>query len=229
MRPQRLSIVIPCLNEAESIGCLLESLQPLRQRGHEVILVDGGSHDDTVRIAGPMVDRLLHSAPGRATQMNRGATMAEGGVLWFLHADTVLPAGAAEAVIDGVASGALWGRFDVQLSGSHPLLRMVACMMNLRSRWTAIATGDQGIFVRRDLFIRLGGFPDVPLMEDVVLSRRLKRVAGPLCLRLKLTTSSRRWERRGICRTVLLMWWLRLAFALGVSPKQLAGWYRPVR
>ncbi len=225
----RLSIIIPSLNEAASIGHLLVSLQPLRQAGHEVILVDGGSHDDTVQIAEPLVDQLLCATAGRATQMNRGAAAANGALLWFVHADTELPAGAAEAILSGVASGAIWGRFDVRLSGSHPLLRMVAFAMNLRSRWTGIATGDQAIFVRRDRFDDLGGFPDMPLMEDIALSQRLKRMGKPLCLHLKLITSSRRWECRGICRTVVLMWWLRLAFALGVSPKRLAGWYLPAR
>jgi len=221
----RLSIIIPCLNEAEVVGRLLESLQPLRQAGHEIIVVDGGSCDATAQTAEPLVDCLLSLAPGRAGQMNAGAAVANGTILWFLHADTELPDGASEAVIDGVASGAVWGRFDVRLSGQHPLLRMVAFMMNLRSRWTAVATGDQAIFVRRDIFEGVGGFPDVPLMEDIVLSKRLKKVGKPLCLQLRLVTSSRRWEAHGIFRTILLMWWLRLAFVLGISPKQLARWY----
>jgi len=221
----RISIVIPALNEDKDIGRLLESLQPLRKAGHEVILVDGGSCDGTAQIAEPFVDQLLSSAPGRARQMNAGAAAAGGDILWFLHADTELPVGAAEAVINGVASTASWGRFDVQLSGQHPLLRMVAFMMNLRSRWTAIATGDQAIFVRKNVFTDVGGLPDIPLMEDIVLSKRLKKVGKPLCLRMRLITSSRRWEKRGIWRTILLMWWLRLLFVLGVSPKRLAQWY----
>ncbi|MCF6353520.1 MAG: TIGR04283 family arsenosugar biosynthesis glycosyltransferase [Candidatus Polarisedimenticolaceae bacterium] len=225
----RLSIIIPSLNEAASIGRLLASLQPLRQAGHEVILVDGGSHDGTVQIAKPLVDQLLCSAAGRAKQMNCGAAAANGTLLWFVHADTELPAGAAELILNRVAAGAIWGRFDVRFSGLHPLLQMVAFAMNLRSRWTGIATGDQAIFVRRDQFDDLGGFPEIPLMEDIVLSKRLKRIGKPLCLHLKLTTSSRRWECRGICRTVVLMWWLRLAFALGANPKRLAGWYLPAR
>ncbi len=221
----KLSIIIPALDEANGIGSLLESLQPLRQAGCEVILVDGGSHDGTVKIARPLVDQLLNSVPGRAGQMNAGAAVANNATLWFLHADTKLPVGASEAVINGIATGAVWGRFDVRLSGQHPLLRMVAFMMNLRSRWSGIATGDQAIFVRRDLFSDIGGFPDMPLMEDIALSKRLKRVGRPLCVPLKLTTSSRRWESRGICRTIVLMWWLRLAFALGASSRRLARWY----
>jgi len=221
----RLSIIIPCLNEAGVVDCLLESLQPLRQAGHEVIIVDGGSRDATVQIAEPLVDQLLHSAPGRAGQMNAGAAAANGALLWFLHADTALPVGAEKAVLSGIASGAIWGRFDVRLSGRHPLLRMVAFMMNLRSRWMGIATGDQAIFVRRDAFDEVGGFPDIPLMEDIVLSKRLKRAGKPYCVRLRLITSSRRWETRGIFHTIVLMWWLRLLFALGASPGQLARWY----
>jgi len=225
----RLSIIIPTLNECGAIGSLLESLQPLRQAGHEVILVDGGSRDGTVQVAAPFADQLLSVAPGRAGQMNAGADTAHGTILWFLHADTSLPAGAEERVISGIAAGAIWGRFDVRLSGQQPLLRVVAFMMNLRSRWTGIATGDQAIFVRRDAFNDVGCFPDIPLMEDIVLSKRLKRVGKPLCLHLKLITSSRRWECQGICRTIALMWWLRLAFVLGVSPTRLARWYSSVR
>ncbi len=225
----RLSIVIPTLNEVGVIGHLLESLQPLRQAGHEVILVDAGSCDGTVQIAKPLVDQLLSATPGRAGQMNAGAEAANGAILWFLHADTELPAGAGEAVVSGAAVGAIWGRFDVCLSGQQPLLRMVAFMMNLRSRWTGIATGDQAIFVRRNVFNDVGGFPDMPLMEDIVLSKQLKRVGKPLCLRMKLVTSSRRWEAQGTCRTIVLMWWLRLMFVLGVSPMQLARWYSSVR
>lgn len=225
----KLSIIIPTLNEAEGIGSLLESLQPLRQVGYEVILVDGGSHDGTVQIAKPLVDQSLNSILGRAGQMNAGAAVANHSILWFLHADTSLPVGASEAVINGIAAGAIWGRFDVRLSGQHPLLRTVALMMNLRSRWTDLVTGDQAIFVRRDTFSDVGGFPDMPLMEDIALSRQLKQVGKPLCVPLKLTTSSRRWESQGICRTIALMWWLRLAFALGVNPERLACWYSSVR
>ncbi|MFC1603335.1 TIGR04283 family arsenosugar biosynthesis glycosyltransferase, partial [Pseudomonadota bacterium] len=215
----------PCLNEAKEIGSLLESLQPLRQAGHEVILVDGGSHDATTKIAKPFVDQLLSSLPGRAGQLNTGAAAANGTILWFLHADTELPIGASDKVIAGVNSGAIWGRFDVRLSGQQALLRVVAFMMNLRSRLTGIATGDQAIFVKRDVFDHVGGFPDMSLMEDIALSKQLKKLAQPLCVRLKLVTSSRRWEKQGILRTIVLMWCLRLGFALGINPKQLARWY----
>jgi rSAM/selenodomain-associated transferase 2 len=228
MSSRRLSIVIPCLNEAGVIGSLLQLLQPLRTQGHEVILVDGGSSDGTPAVAGPLVDCLLLSEAGRGRQMNRGAQVATREILWFLHADSLLPPGATQAVLEGLGqSGQAWGRFDVRFAGSHPLLRLVAFMMNWRSRLSGIATGDQGVFVAREAFVRVGGFPEIPLMEDVALSRALKRVSRPLCLRLPLVTSSRRWESRGILRTIVLMWWLRLAFALGVSPQRLARMYRP--
>lgn len=224
----RLSIIIPCLNEAVVIKPLLQSLQGLRAQGHEVILVDGGSSDDTQALAGPLVDRLLASERGRARQMNAGARVATGDILWFLHADSALSEDAATHLIDGLSqSPAVWGRFDVRLSGSHPLFRLVAAMMNFRSRLTGICTGDQGIFVTREAFDRVGGYEEIPLMEDIALSHSLKRLSPPLCLRLPLVTSSRRWEQEGIVRTILLMWWLRLAYALGADPHCLARRYRP--
>jgi rSAM/selenodomain-associated transferase 2 len=159
--------------------------------------------------------------------MNAGANAARGDVLWFLHADTLVSPAALAALPGALAqSGGDWGRFDVQLTGSHPLLRLVEWSMNLRSRWTAIATGDQGIFVRRGLFEQVGGFADIPLMEDIALSRRLKRHSPPLRLRARLYTSSRRWERNGIVRTIVLMWRLRFAYWRGVPPQRLAERYR---
>ncbi len=228
MSSTRISIIVPCLNEGALIERLLAQLQPLRREGHEVLLVDGGSSDATRELTAPWVDRLLVCEPGRARQMNLGAQAALGDIFWFLHADTWLPEGAGPAVIEALGQpAAQWGRFDVELSGLHPLLRLVGMMMNLRSRLSGIATGDQGLFVRRQAFEALGGFPDIALMEDIALSRSLKRMARPICLRQRLITSSRRWESRGILRTVLLMWWLRLAYALGASPAWLAQRYRP--
>ncbi|MBK1716113.1 TIGR04283 family arsenosugar biosynthesis glycosyltransferase [Thiocystis violacea] len=221
----RLSIVIPTLNEAEHIGPLLTDLAPLRSTGHEVILVDGGSTDATRSLAASGVDRMLESQRGRAAQMNAGAQFASGGILWFLHADSRVPPGAPEALLAACQAGARWGRFDVRLSGRHPLLRLVERAMDARSRLTGIATGDQGIFVTRDIFAQIGGFPDLPLMEDIALSKRLRRLARPACLRPPLLTSSRRWESRGVVRTILLMWRLRLAYALGADPAQLARRY----
>jgi rSAM/selenodomain-associated transferase 2 len=192
-----------------------------------VVVVDGGSVDGTPEIARAMADRVIASAQGRAVQQNAGAAAATGDVLLFLHADTVLPPDADGLVLDGMqASGRGWGRFDVRLSGAAPLLRVVERMISLRSRVAGIATGDQAIFVRAEWFRRAGGFPPIPLMEDVALSTALKRFGPPLCLRAPVTTSSRRWEERGIARTILLMWRLRLAYALGADPARLADRYR---
>ncbi len=222
MGAERLSIVIPALNEAAGIRHALQALAPLRRRGHEVIVVDGGSIDGTPQLAAELCDRLIASAPGRARQMNAGARAARGGILLFLHADTQLPPLADRAVIDALA-GSLWGRFDVRIHGRHRLLPLVAWSMNLRSRLSGIATGDQAIFVRRPAFC---GFPDIPLMEDVAFSKAMKLHGPPACLRLRVTTSGRRWEARGVLRTVFLMWRLRLEYALGADPARLARRYR---
>lgn len=221
----RLSVVIPALDEAAVLARTLGGLQALRARGHEVILVDGGSTDATPSVADGLVDRLLHARRGRASQMNAGALAARGEVLLFLHADTLLPPAADLAVFEALEKGARWGRFDVRLSGRHVLLRLVERFMNLRSRCTGIATGDQGIFVQRELFHKVGGFPDIELMEDVALSDILRRKAPPACLRERVLTSSRRWESRGVLRTIIRMWHLRLAFALGADPSRLARVY----
>lgn len=211
-----LSVVVPVLNEAAGIRAALEALAPLRSRGHEVIVVDGGSSDRTLELAEGLCDRVLRSPRGRALQMNAGARVANGDVLLFLHADTRLP-------IDfRIPESSVWGRFDVRIDGRHPLLKVVGWAMNLRSRLSGIATGDQAIFVRRDAF---PGFPEIALMEDVALSRLLKRRAAPACLRARVATSGRRWESRGVLRTIFLMWRLRLLYFLGVSPERLARRY----
>lgn len=220
-----VSIVMPVLNEAENIVATLTALQVYRRQGHDVIVIDGGSRDDSVALARPLADVVLSTAPGRARQMNRGASVARGDVLLFLHADTQLPAAACDAIAAGLKAGAVWGRFDVRLSGSAPGLRVIEYMMNLRSRLTKIATGDQAMFVAREVFFRAGGFNDMPLMEDIALSRRLKRVGPCACLRQRVTTSSRRWEQAGLARTVGLMWWLRLSYWLGADPARLVRQY----
>ncbi len=221
-----LSIIMPVINEEQGIVKLLESLQPFRQRGCELIVVDGGSDDETVSLAQLYADKLLHSKAGRANQMNIGAKIAEGEILLFLHADSFLPDDAEQLIESGLKeSGKKWGRFDVILSGRQPLLRMVETMMNLRSRWSGIATGDQAIFIKKALFDRLGGFPSIALMEDIALSRLLKKENSPLCLKQKVKTSSRRWEEKGIMRTIFLMWRLRLAYFLGAKPEQLVKTY----
>ncbi len=223
-----ISIIIPTLNEAATISDTLAALQPMRKRGHQVILVDGGSQDSTFSIAKPLVDLALCSSAGRATQMNAGAGVAHGDLLWFLHADTHIPAD-TELLLEHLLRNCTkeWGRFDIRLSGNALSLRIIERMMNWRSRLSGIATGDQGIFIYRDTFERIGGFSDMPLMEDIDISRRLKRSSGmPLCLSHKLTTSSRRWEKHGVLPTIILMWRLRLAYWLGASPTDLARQYR---
>jgi rSAM/selenodomain-associated transferase 2 len=220
-----LAIVIPVLDEAPRIGELLRELQPLRQAGVELVVADGGSRDGTPEIAAAFADAVIDAPRGRARQMNAGAAASRGDILLFLHADTLLPPAGVAAVMAAIEDGAQWGRFDVRIAGQAPLLRVVARMMNWRSRLTGIATGDQAIFVRREMFERVGGYPELPLMEDIRLSATLKRLAPPACLREQVTTSGRRWEQRGVLRTILLMWWLRAAFFLGASPTWLARLY----
>ncbi|MCW8944278.1 MAG: TIGR04283 family arsenosugar biosynthesis glycosyltransferase [Sedimenticola sp.] len=223
----KLSIIIPCLNEEAVIRGLLESLQSARDRGVELIVVDGGSSDSTVQIVDPLVDRVLVADPGRASQMNAGAAVAKGDVLWFLHADSGVKDEFPAAILTAMnAADASWGRFDVTLSGQQMILRVIEFMMNWRSRLTGIVTGDQGLFIRRSLFNRVGGFSDIPLMEDIQLSTTLRKHARPLALRQRLITSSRRWEEAGILRTVFLMWQLRLAYFFGADTVQLARRYR---
>jgi len=218
---QRLSVVIPALNEAGVIRAALEALAPLRLRGHEVIVADGGSEDGTAQSAAALCDRVVLAARGRAAQMNAGAAAAGGDALVFLHADTRLPAHADELILDSLQAR-LWGRFDVEIDGRHRLLKAVACGMNLRSRLTGIATGDQAIFVRRATF---PGFPEIALMEDIAFSTAMKRLGPPACRRETVLTSGRRWESRGVLRTILLMWRLRLMYFLGTRPEALARVY----
>jgi len=226
MSAPSLSIVMPTLNEAGPIAGHLAALAPLRRRGHEVIVVDGGSDDGTADLAWGLADRVVLAPPGRAAQMNAGAALARGGVLLFLHADTRLPVEADGLVLQGLAaSGRVWGRFDVSIEGAHPVFAVIAACMNRRSRWTGICTGDQAMFVRREAFAEIGGFPDIALMEDIGISKRLKALGPPLCLRDRAITSGRRWERQGVLRTVLKMWRLRLAFFLGADPARLARDY----
>jgi rSAM/selenodomain-associated transferase 2 len=224
-----LSIVIPALNEAAGIEATLQALQPLRLRGVELVLADGGSSDSTPTLAQPWVDAVVDAPRGRALQMNAGAARARASVLLFLHADTRLPPLADVLVLQAVQrsdKGACWGRFDVRIEGRPWMLRVVAVLMNLRSRASGIATGDQAIFVTREAFERVGGFPVQPLMEDIEISRRLKRLGRPACLGARVCTSGRRWEQRGVWRTILLMWRLRWRYWRGESAAQLAKAYR---
>ena len=222
----QLSIIVPTLNEAGTIAAALDALAALRQRGHQLLVVDGGSDDATVALCSGRADAVLTAPRGRARQMNAGAAAASGAVLLFLHADTALPPGADALIENALAKGAGWGRFNVRIAGRSPLLGGIGALMNLRSRVTGIATGDQAMFVGRSVFERVGGFPDQPLMEDVELSRRLRAIGPPACLRDKVTTSGRRWDTRGVWRTILLMWRLRWRYWRGASASELAEAYR---
>jgi rSAM/selenodomain-associated transferase 2 len=219
-----LCIVMPVLDEAERLADALRALQPLRRRGAIVVVVDGGSSDDSLAIARGAADVAVSAPRGRASQMNAGAQACASRVLLFLHADTRLPED-ADAIVARATATHAWGRFDVQLDSPRPLLRVVAAAMNLRSRLTGIATGDQALFARRDVFVAAGGYPDIALMEDIALSRRLKRLGPPARLRERVRTSARRWERHGAWRTIWLMWRLRAAYAIGADPARLAKRY----
>ena len=224
--PMRLSVVMPVLNEVAEIDAVLTSLAPLRSDGHQLIVVDGGSHDGTMARCTGRADALLHAPRGRATQMNAGAARAHGKVLLFLHADTRLPDDAAAAIGQAIAAGAEWGRFNVAIRGHSMMFPVIATLMNLRSRYTGIATGDQAIFVGRELFERIGGYAELPLMEDIDLCKRLRARAAPACLRQRVWTSGRRWERHGVWRTIILMWRLRWLYWRGEPASALARAYR---
>lgn len=227
MIPPGLSIVIPVLNEAAGLGAVLDALAPLTARGAELIIADGGSSDGTVALAQASGATTIAVFRGRAGQMNAGAQQTSAGVLLFLHADTLLPEYADQLIALALADGkAVWGRFDVHIAGKSPLLGVVAASMNLRSRFSGIATGDQAMFMTRAAFDAVGGFPAQPLMEDIEISRRLRQLSRPACLRAKVKTSGRRWETRGVWRTILLMWRLRFAYWRGAAPEQLAELYR---
>jgi len=229
----RLSVVMPALNEAAGMANALAALAPLRAAGHEVIVADGGSTDGTPALAAAGADRVIAAPRGRARQMNAGAAAARGEVLLFLHADTRLPPGGDRLVRQALDSGAQWGRFDVRIvgdgGGDSAMFPVIAALMNLRSRLSGIATGDQAIFMRRPLFEQLGGYAEQPLMEDVELCRRLKALpaaGAPACLRERVATSGRRWLSHGVWRTIVLMWRLRWRYWRGASPEQLARLYR---
>lgn len=223
---EKISVIIPVLNEAGGLGATLAALQPLRERGHELIVVDGGSRDGSVTIARRHADRVVMSGAGRALQMNAGAEHARHEILLFLHADTRLPE-QADALVQRALQKPeqVWGRFDIRLSGARPVFRVIETAINWRSALTGIATGDQAIFVLRTWFERVGAYDGLPLMEDVALSRKLRRHAWPRRIAARAETSSRRWEQRGVLRTLLLMWQLRAAYFLGVHPDKLAARY----
>lgn len=224
----KLAVVVPVLNEAQGLRGALAALAGLRALGVAVIVVDGGSADATVAVAQAGADAVLAAPRGRASQMNAGAChplARSADALLFLHADTRLPNGAEALIFEALAGGAVWGRFDVRIEGRHPLLPLVAALMNARSRRSGVATGDQAVFVRRRVFESLGGFAPLPLMEDIDLSERLGEVSAPACLRQRVTTSGRRWDHHGFWRTVVLMWRLRAAYAWGEPAQRLAARY----
>lgn len=223
------SIIIPVLNEQNTLAKQLKSLQPFRESGHEVIVVDGGSHDASIEIAKQYADRLIHSNKGRATQMNAGAAKAEHDWFLFLHVDTQLSGTSMKSLQKVFDSPiAQWGRFDVQIAGQHFLYKIISWFMNKRSRLTGISTGDQALFVKRSSFELVDGFPNIALMEDIALSQRLKKKSMPVCLTDTVTTSSRRWQNNGILRTIFLMWSLRCQYFFGASPVNLAERYNRV-
>jgi rSAM/selenodomain-associated transferase 2 len=219
------SIIIPVLNESLSLPDCLKALQPLRNQA-EIIVSDGGSTDDTVMIAAKLADRVVQARKGRAFQMNAGAQQAKGEVLLFLHADTALPDHALALIEQRLAQGGQWGRFDIHLRGRPGMLKLIAFMMNWRSRLTGIATGDQVFFVTQQAFFSVDGYPEIALMEDIALSKQLKTIGPPICLHAKVTSSGRRWESFGVARTILLMWSLRLRYFFGADPSELAKLYQ---
>lgn len=223
MQPQ-LSIIIPVVNEAGQIELKLHALQALRNRC-QLLLVDGGSNDRSAEIAKPLVDQVLRSPRGRARQMNCGAAGAQADVLLFLHADTRLPDNAVNLIMQAVAAGYHWGRFDIGFDNPQPIFRLIAFMMNRRSRLTGIATGDQALFITGQAFQAVAGFPDIALMEDIAISTRLKKLGRPCCIDAKVVTSARRWQQQGIFTTILLMWRLRLRYFFGADPNDLAARY----
>ncbi|WP_275288866.1 TIGR04283 family arsenosugar biosynthesis glycosyltransferase [Halomonas elongata] len=222
-----VSLIIPVLDEASTIDTLLDSLT--QQGARDVVIVDGGSRDATRVKAQQWGVRVLSSAPGRAQQMNHGARQSAGDYLLFLHADTRLPNDALASIHTALTSGRYWGRFDVRIDGQHPLLPVIATAMNRRSRLTGIATGDQGIFMIREVFEKVGGFPEQPLLEDIEMSKRLRQLSRPACLKKRVVTSGRRWERNGVWSTVWLMWRLRYRYWRGVPAERLATAYSHVR
>ena len=229
MKASTLTIVMPVLDEAAGLDAALQALAPLLARGAQVIVADGGSADATLAQAGSHAPgvRVLSAPRGRARQMNAGAQQSTGEQLLFLHADTVLPPDADVLIAQALADGArVWGRFDVRIAGRPRLLPVIAAFMNTRSRWSGIATGDQAMFMTRAAFEAVGGFADQPLMEDIEMSARLLKLSRPVCLHARVATSGRRWEARGVWRTMALMWRLRFAYWRGAAPERLAELYR---
>ena len=227
--PAQLSVIVICLNEGAAITRTLAPMDVWRARGVEVIVVDGTSEDDTVEQAYQHANRVLVVSAGRARQLNAGAAVAKGQNLLFLHADTIAPNDADQIICSSIRQAdnpMTWGRFNVRIEGQSQWLAVIAFMMNWRSRITGIATGDQGLFMTRAAYDAVGGFADQPIMEDIETSQRLCQLSWPICLPQKVTTSGRRWETRGVWRTIMLMWSLRWRYWRGESAASLAKDYR---
>ena len=220
---KNISIIVPVRNEATRIISFLKKLQSLRQHA-EIIVVDGQSKDDTAKLAEAWCDKLVASPAGRAIQMNAGAKLAQSNTLLFLHADTYLPDNAHELVEQALRENE-WGRFDIKLSGEMFMFRIIKTLINLRSRLSNIATGDQAIFLKKDLFNHIGMYDQQPLMEDIALCRKLRRHGDAACIKQKAVTSSRRWEEHGVWKTIVTMWSLRFAYFIGISPSKLYRFY----
>ncbi|MDH5436192.1 MAG: TIGR04283 family arsenosugar biosynthesis glycosyltransferase [Gammaproteobacteria bacterium] len=221
----RISVIIPTLNECKHIAQTLLCLQVMRQHGNEVILVDAGSDDNTVEVATPLCDLVIITKRGRAHQMQAGINKSCGDVLWFLHGDTIVSEN-TYFLIQQALNKHLWGRFNVTINSQYKFLRLVAFMMNLRSCITGVCTGDQGIFVKKEIYTQVGGFPIIPLMEDIALSKKLKRLGRPACIKTSINTSGRRWESHGVIKTILLMWLLRMLYFFGKNPVSLKKYYK---
>ena len=224
-----LSVIVPMLNEAATIAIALRAIR----RGAadaEIVVVDGGSTDASVAAAQPLCDRVLVASRGRAQQMNAGARASRGDVLAFVHADTLVPSTFAADIATALSDPAVvGGRFDVKLDSDALPYRLIGAMISIRSRISRTGTGDQAIFVRREVFDRLGAFPELELCEDLDFSRHLKRAGRVACLRSRVTTSARRWSRGGILRTVVRMWLIRAMYLMGVPPARLKRMYADTR
>jgi rSAM/selenodomain-associated transferase 2 len=225
--PGDVSVIIPVLDDAHALARLLDELQAFGGRGLQVIVVDGGSRDDSVQVAQQRGVLLIESTAGRGQQLNTGVCQSTGSWLWMLHTDCRVPLSALTFIRSQRAIG--WGRFDVTFDPDTPMMRLIGFMINWRSRFTGICTGDQGIFVHRRLLERIGGIPEQSLMEDIELSHRLKRLCAPVCAHVRLTVSPRRWRRDGAAQTILMMWRLRLRYWRGASPEDLALEYYGLR
>ena len=219
-----ISVIIPCLNEEDHIVPLIQQIR-CADFDCQIIVVDGGSTDKTVEKARPLVDIFIQTEKGRAKQLNAGAEKATGSLLWFVHADSQVSLDVLNELKPLIKRKDIWGRFNVQFSGQHWAFKMIAFMMNHRSCLTGIATGDQGIFISRSLFLKVNGFPNIALMEDIEISKYLKKISRPICLKACLITSHRRWQDNGIFRTMIKMWWFRLRWFFGCSAQSLANKY----